>query len=90
MKEIYIKTSCDLKRSSVQETLCAPTKPGRQGKVDITRVYNIPDNISAGQALQAFSQTMIWPSFARHEFDYAELGAGKLIKVCKKAETVSQ
>lgn len=78
-KEIYIKTSCDLKNLNVQETLCAPTKPGRLGKVDITRVYNIPDNVSVGQALDAFSKTMIWPAFERHEFDYNELGVGKIV-----------
>jgi len=85
VRSLIIKTRCDHK--SVRVTLGDPrVEPSNNEdwSLQLRRINNIPDNISSSRVLTDFKNTIDATAYtqtgARMEFDYSELGAGKLIK----------
>lgn len=84
MQSLIIKTTCH--NNSVCVTLGDPrTAPGNNEdwSLQLRRVNNIPDGVTTHKVLTNFKNTIdataYGPNGARLEFDYSELGAGKLI-----------
>lgn len=85
MKTILIKTD----HISGHHTLANPlARPGQQNeRVTVTAIRNVPDDLELPKLLQLWNTTcnLTWLRAAdpmaggRFEFDFAELGVGKMI-----------
>lgn len=84
MRDLLIKTDCRSNR--LPSTVVAPknSKPGNynDAAIQIRLIKNIPDNISDSAVCKLFQDTADLTFIGgndRFEFDYSELGVGKII-----------
>lgn len=85
MKTLLLKTTCH--ENHVHTTLAHPlAEPGdnRDASVQIRRIVNIPDDIPAHEVIRLFERTcdVTWLGGkpGRLEFDFSELGEGRIIR----------
>lgn len=86
VRSVTVKTICDLS-GNLPRTILAPKGiPGDNAdkSVQVRRIINVPDTVSDNQVRLLFEQTTDLTGFGgrqqRFEFDYAELGTGKIIR----------
>lgn len=85
-RNITVKTVCDLSGNLPRTVLAPKSIPGDNAdkSVQVRRILNVPESVSDISALLLFEQTVDFTGFGgrqrRFEFDYAELGAGKIIR----------
>lgn len=85
MKSLKLKTTCT--DSHVHTTLANPLAPlgdTRQASVQIRQINNIPDEVPTHEVIKLFSGTAdlthLGGKPGRLEFDFSELGDGKIIR----------
>lgn len=85
MKSLMIKTKCS--SNTAKTTICDPrSRPGdyKDCGLQIRRINNIPAGISSNKVLIDFINTVdataYTPLSARFEFNYSDLGSGKIIR----------
>jgi hypothetical protein len=86
MKSIKLKTTCN--DNHVHTTLANPLAPlgdFRQASVQIRQINNIPEGVDHYQAVKLWQMTCdltrIMTGKQRMEFDFSELGEGRIIKI---------
>lgn len=85
-RAVTVKTICDMSGNLPRTVLAPNSTPGdnHDCSVQIRRIVNVPQNISDSAVVHIFTQTVEMSGFGgrpkRFEFDYAELGAGKIIR----------
>lgn len=84
MKSITVKTTCH--GMQVHTTLTTPNAPlgdFRDASVQVRKINNIPDGVETWKAIKIFSETCdctwLGGRKPRLEFDYNELGSGRII-----------
>lgn len=85
MKKITVKTTCS--GNNVHTTLAPPASPlgdFRQASVQVRRINNIPDDVETWKVIKVFSETCdithLGGKEPRLEFDFSELGTGRIIR----------
>lgn len=85
MHSLKIKTTCG--ENHFNTTLAHPTSPlgdTRKSSVQIRQINNIPDEVKPNQVIMLFDRTcdITWlgGKAGRKEFDFSELGVGKIIR----------
>lgn len=85
-RSVTVKTICDLS-GNLPRTILAPMSiPGdnHDKSVQVRKIHNIPDDVSDHAVLRVFECTTditdLCGKTPRLEFDYAELGVGKIIR----------
>ena len=86
MRSITFKTICDMS-GNLPRTIIAPRSiPGdnHDKSVQVRRINNVPAHVSDNAARLIFEGTTDFTGFGgkphRFEFDYSELGVGKIIR----------
>ena len=88
MRSLSVKTVCDNSGNLPRTTLTAPDSPlgdFRDAALQVRKINNIPDTVSDVQAIHLFQTTtnITWLGGGkpgRLEFDFSELGEGKIIR----------
>jgi hypothetical protein len=86
MRNLILKTNCRGKGLPVTTIGLPRDIPGNyeHAALQIRRLINIPDDISDNTAIKLFERTVditwVGGKSGRLEFDFAELGEGKIIK----------
>lgn len=83
MKSLKLKTTCH--GNHVHTELAHPLAPLgdlRQASVQIRQINNIPDEIDHHEVIRLFTGTCDMSSFLnrRLEFDFSELGIGRIVR----------
>lgn len=83
MKSLKLKTTCH--GNHVHTELANPLAPLgdlREASVQIRQINNIPDDVDHYQVIKLFSGTCDISPFTnrRLEFDFSELGIGRIVK----------
>ena len=85
MKSLKLKTTCV--ENHVHTTLASPIAPLgdlRQSSVQIRQINNIPDDISHFDVIKKWNKTCditrIMAGSQRLEFDFVEIGDGRILK----------
>lgn len=83
MKSLKLKTTC--RGNHVHTELANPLAPlgdVRQSSVQIRQINNIPNDVDHFEVIRLYSGTCDMSSFfdRRFEFDFSELGIGRIIR----------
>ena len=83
MKSLKLKTTCHGNHVHTELTNpLAPIGDFRQASVQIRKINNIPDDIDHLEVIRLFNRTCDMSPFTarRLEFDFFELGIGRIIR----------
>ena len=86
MRTLTVKTMCDMSGNLPRSVIAPRSIPGDNAdkSVQIRMIVNVPADVSDWSALKLFEQTVDITGFAgrkqRLQFEYSELGAGKIIR----------